>query len=325
MNIFHIIKNPIWSVIYRYRSHYFGIAGNLPNYEGCIASPQETNDEIVRLLNSDSPCMIARFGNNELSCMLYYIRRGHPFSFFRDKYPFWVPAGIKDQMVSNAGFFPRSDKLFCRFSDLLYECAVQIDLLGSWIGREKKIESKFSYIRAPLMYLEPYWAARPWTKCLEGKSVLVVHPFSETIRTQYAKREYLFTNQDVLPKFKTLTVIKSVQSIGGETNGFKNWFEALAYMEHQIDAIDYDVALIGCGAYGMPLAAHCKQMGKKAVHLGGALQLLFGIKGNRWEADGFASRLGLDYKSLLDNPYWVRPSEQEVPPMAKTVEGACYW
>lgn len=33
--------------------------------------------------------------------------------------------------------------------------------------------------------------------------------------------------------------------------------------------------------YGFPLAAHVKHKGKQAIHLGGTLQLLFGIKGNR--------------------------------------------
>lgn len=51
-------------------------------------------------------------------------------------------------------------------------------------------------------------------------------------------------------------------------------------MKDEIDKQDYDIALIGCGAYGFPLAAHIKRSGKKAIHLGGALQLLFGIKVN---------------------------------------------
>ena len=53
-------------------------------------------------------------------------------------------------------------------------------------------------------------------------------------------------------------------------------------MKSEIDKCDYDVCLIGCGAYGFPLAAHVKHKGKQAIHLGGTLQLLFGIKGNRW-------------------------------------------
>lgn len=34
-----------------------------------------------------------------------------------------------------------------------------------------------------------------------------------------------------------------------------------------MDAYDYDVAIIGCGAYGMHLAAHAKRKGKIAIHL----------------------------------------------------------
>ena len=45
-------------------------------------------------------------------------------------------------------------------------------------------------------------------------------------------------------------------------------------MEDGIAEIDFEVALIGCGAYGLPLAAHVKRLGKKAVHLGGATQNL---------------------------------------------------
>lgn len=43
--------------------------------------------------------------------------------------------------------------------------------------------------------------------------------------------------------------------------------------------INFDTAIIGCGAYGMPLAAQIKNAGRQAIHLGGAVQLLFGIKG----------------------------------------------
>ena len=57
--------------------------------------------------------------------------------------------------------------------------------------------------------------------------------------------------------------------------------------------IDFDVAIIGCGAYGFPLAAKLKQAGKQAIHLAGATQLLFGIKGKRWEEYQFQKRFPL--------------------------------
>lgn len=98
----------------------------------------------------------------------------------------------------------------------------------------------------------------PWTKALANQKVLVIHPFAETILNQYKKRELLFTNPDILPLFKELHIIKAVQSLGGDDKRFNNWFDALEWMKYKMNQIDYDICLIGCGAYGFPLAAHAK-------------------------------------------------------------------
>lgn len=109
---------------------------------------------------------------------------------------------------------------------------------------------------------------------------------------------------------------------GGQCSQFNTWFDALDYMKSEIDKCDYDVCLIGCGAYGFPLAAHVKHNGKQAIHLGGTLQLLFGIKGNRWfDPDSF---LYPKFKELL-NENWVKPLETEKPLVANQIEGGCYW
>ena len=88
------------------------------------------------------------------------------------------------------------------------------------------------------------------------------------------------------------------------------------------------MCLIGCGAYGFPLAAHVKRTGRQAIHLGGALQLLFGIRGKRWENPTYGVKeWGLAYGCYreLMNDYWVRPGENFKPANAEHVEGACYW
>jgi hypothetical protein len=145
---------------------------------------------------------------------------------------------------------------------------------------------------------------------------LVVHPFAESIRRQYARRERLFADPSVLPDFQ-LKTLQAVQSIGGQSRGFADWFEALDWMEQQMAAEDFDVAIIGAGAYGLPLAAHAKRLGRKAVHLGGATQILFGIRGRRWDEHPFISQ--------LYNPFWVRPLPEETPPNYTDVESGCYW
>ena len=155
-----------------------------------------------------------------------------------------------------------------------------------------------------------------WSAALSGNKVLVVHPFSKTITEQYKKRDKLFANKTVLPDFELIT-LKAVQSIGGTKVPFATWFDALDFMCNKISKTDFDVAIIGAGAYGMPLASFVKSIGKKAVHLGGVTQMLFGIRGKRWD------KQALQYN--LYNKHWVRASQDETPDNFKAVEKGCYW
>jgi ketopantoate reductase len=90
-------------------------------------------------------------------------------------------------------------------------------------------------------------------------------------------------------------------------------------MREEVARIDFDVAIVGAGAYGLPLAAAVKDLGRQAVHLGGATQLLFGIRGRRWEVES------PDDIAPLFNEHWVRPSAEETPQGSSSVEGGCYW
>ena len=80
--------------------------------------------------------------------------------------------------------------------------------------------------------------------------------------------------------------------------------------------IGHYVLLVGAGAYSLPLVAHAKRMGKQGVHLGGAAQVLFGIRGRRWEGQP---------ESCFYNEHWSRPIPEETPAGVEAVEGGCYW
>jgi hypothetical protein len=292
--------------------------------------PELVADAIKQLLDDDKPCMIARLGANEATVVASYVGSqkykgaSHLISFIKGKTPRWWWTDKQLQsMETNAGFFNISEVRMTRFSKMMLDDMMQVDILGSWLPEESYFEGYLSQAKkVRLRYLEPFWSSIPWTAALEGKRVLVVHPFARTISRQYELRSELFDNPKTLPTFASLRIIKAVQSLGNDANGFKSWFDALEWMETEMDREDYDVALIGCGAYGFPLAAHAKRTGHKAVHLGGALQLLFGIKGRRWfSPDG---EVYADYRHLL-RPSWVSPDETERPEKANNVEGGCYW
>lgn len=280
---------------------------------------------ISKALLSDKPTMIARLGSTELQCMMNYIGVKYP-----DKYKsikgyvtnqtppwWWNPASIS-QMQKCAGFFPtRIDKIE-QFCELMIADLSNVDILGSWLKQESFFAEELVHSKKVVLEdLEPFFTKNPWTKALEGKKVLVVHPFVETIKSQFKRRDMLFEN-GMLPTFE-LDVIPAVQSIAGQKTEFEDWFVALDSMKEQIAKKYFDICILGCGAYGFPLASFVKDLGKKSFHLGGVTQLLFGIKGKRWE-----QFIIYPYSNLF-NEYWVRPSQSEMPSKAESVEGGCYW
>lgn len=292
----------------------------------------KASEIIYNALNSPEPCMISRFGAVEISSVNNYLgvrsKKRNIVKYITGVEPaWWWNEGIRACMTDNAGFFPNDDIHLTRFGELMLEDVKQIDVLASWQLEERRFIHLFPNAKLiDYTSLDCYWVDKPWTRILENKRILIVHPFSEEIKFQYNNnRKNIFENPLILPEF-TLINLKSVQSIGGN-NEFENWFEALDFMKSEIDKIEYDICLLGCGAYGMPLAAHIKRSGKKAVHIGGSLQLLFGIKGKRWEDPyyGFeVHKIKGKYASLYNN-YWIRPGETSQIKNQEKVDNGCYW
>lgn len=316
------------------RKIYLNISKQTLSLPECDHNPDTASQLIYQKLINNAPCMIARFGSTELSALVNYLGVNSPthsyIHYIQGKQPeWWWNKKIMNQMQQWSGFFPPTPENMQRFGNLMMQDIPMVDILGSWIDNERYFTKELRNAQIiHLRLLEPFWSKTPWTKALEGKRVLVVHPFAKTIMNQYNNhRTQLFKNPDILPVFK-LETIEAVQSLGGENKQFKNWFEALEFMKKEIDSKEYDICLIGCGAYGFPLAAHVKRNGKKAIHMGGALQLLFGIKGKRWENPEYGTKEWNiphgSYTSLM-NDYWVSPSLNEKPQNANQVENGCYW
>lgn len=269
--------------------------------------------------------MVARFGRNELNATLIRYTTNEKSYWQKVKYYFarkinnmYFDRQIQNTMSMGAGFFPPTVKNLERFSDLMLESCRNIDVLGSWLEGEELLSDYLKNAKKiKLREMEPYYHENPWSEGLKHKNVLIIHPFEDSIKSQYQKKNYLFNNPDVLPDFNLIT-LKAVQSIAGQGQPFNDWFEAFKYMCEKVKKIDFDIAIIGCGAYGMPLASYIKtDLRKKAIHLGGATQILFGIKGKRWDEHEYIFR--------LYNDYWVRPLEAETPKNYKSIENGCYW
>lgn len=289
---------------------------------------QEANDYILsRILESSSGLMISKFGTVELATILCLLRNQRGITLSERIRGLMGeiktnPTKAINVLCKNAGFFPNDLELAYKYLDLVLKDAKEIDILGSYLKEEIELQDILSNaVRVNLDgYYAPFLWNNPWTQYLGGKRVLVVHPFVDSIKTQYERRDKLFQEPRVLPSFAELYLVKAVQSIAGngEKTGFADWFEALESMKNEMDKYNYDVALIGCGAYGMNLAAHAKRNGKIAIHLAGWTQMLFGIYGHRWLKEK-------NKYSAFINEYWIRPGENEKPQNADIIENGCYW
>lgn len=306
----------VWSRLFPWRSR-FGYT-----YDQARVTGEAAGELIRKELLAPKASMISRIGIVELNAVMNY--KG---SLAGRKPSLWNHLGYISgrfhsygweaetlrSMPNNAGFFPGTTEALGRFAQRMLADMPLIDILGTCHRQEWFVAPQLKQaVKVPLPDLEPHDHADPWTSVLEGKKVLVVHPYEKTIREQYKKRDLLFKDRRLLPDFELKTV-KAVQTIANTPSEFPSWFHALKYMEERVEQTDFDIAILGCGAYGLPLAAHIKRMGKKAVHLGGSTQFMFGIIGKRWEGNP------------LINGHWVRPALDETPAKAALVEGGCYW
>lgn len=279
-----------------------------------VISQKQGNKLLFDALLANEPFMFGRNGSNEIAIATeaLFFEKGIISKLDFDKYR---------TACNQCGFYYDSTDDWLEFKNLLVDACSQTDLYGSFrmVLEDYYIKAFMKKdIRITHLNVLDFWNYEiPFTYALKGKKVLVIHPLADKIKTQYEKREKLFSNPHVLPEFD-LQVVRAVQSIGGQRPGaIDKWTEALDYMYSQTKNRNYEIALLGCGAYGMPLASKLKKDGKKVIYMGGVLQMLFGIRGKRWDLNPQTSK--------LYNEYWVSPSTEEIPINFKEVEDGCYW
>ena len=279
-----------------------------------IIPAQELNAQFKSNIASDKPFAYGRPGSSEISPLVWY-------SQFK-KYTSAYPKKTKNILWNNAGIFPNTDEQAQVFVDEIILSLNELDYLGvyGFVQNERNILLKYA---EKIKFCDnaianAFFLEQPWTLALKEKKVLVISPFAETIKKQYnTNREQLFSHP-VLPEFD-LKTIKMVQAQAFNTpKGYSNWRDVCDDIYKQILDIDFDVALISAGGYSLPLVKFIKKRcNKTAIQMGGALQILFGVKGARWDDN----RAGIE----LYNKYWVRPSKDERITNLNQVEQGCYW
>lgn len=279
------------------------------------SSADEANRIITNWIKERKPFIVSRFGNVELEW--YYQMTVFDFNLLKRIFYFlsfktnvWRKG---DFIIKHKYFIPSNLENSLFFKRKMDEVIPEIDLLASWSKGENSniVKLKSNLPRTYIFDIEPYRSDFPWTLALEGKKVLVVNPMVHLFIEQMKNREKLFS-RPMLPNFE-IVPLKAL--FFGDPN-YPEWKDVYNYYEEKIKSLEYDIAIIGCGTWGMPICNIVKSMGKGAIHLGGATQLLFGVMGKRWKD-------WPEYAAMI-NEYWIT-EHKEKPLVANQIEGGCYW
>lgn len=279
----------------------------------------DAQELIYRKLISGKPCMIGRIGATEIRSIEGSINQDCPLwqkiKLFLTFHQTKISSKIKSMW---GGIEEHNDDLFYeKFANLVHEDILQLDIFASWRWEETTVLPDYSKNVIALGDLEPFFSSSPWTRALAGRKVLVIHPFVKAIEYQYSRREYLFANSNILPNFTLKTYQPFYVGVRENADGTYDFFRNLECMKKEISEIDFDIALIAAGPFGFSLAAEIKRNKKQAIVVGGVLQILFGIKGNRWDSSP-------EYSKLY-NEYWIRPGDETKTKNFIKIDGGCYW
>ena len=298
----------------------------LSNYESTnsllktpIVETRDLEHEFSEKIQHKDPFLVARLGNTEGTILGQYL--GKKYGVNRG-----YSEETKKWLLSTSGFFADDyesiDEAIDLYSQLTLEGLSECDYLCARWPESFYQPFFFKYFAKNAIptsrEIWPYELPTKdmWYSGLDVKKLLVVNSFADSIQRQYLRKEQLVSNPGYeLPNFELITYKSYVTQVGERPGGFKNFFEVLKKMENDISKLDFDVAMVGAGAYGFPLSVFIKKMGKCVLETCSSTSLYFGVYGQR-HINSNIDRIKTDA--------WIRPIEQP-PQRYKEVENGCYW
>ena len=291
-------------------------------------TPSSDHQNIHRLLSDPHrPHLIGRIAGIELKVAAHLLQSGNQRQITN-----------KDlaELENNAGIHTTSYASLKRYATQLLEAYEACSFIAEWpiggevdtltgegqrfIARHTPYIPKGSALSLEPYYLDPTDHALSWLTALQGKRVLVLHPFVRTFQKQVEHLTQLYPGRSWLEgcHFQFLAPPLTLAGNHQGRDWQEHYEECLRMLRTQYQESPFDVALVGAGGYGMLLShALVKEFGVSAVYVGGALQLFFGVIGKRWFTNKEVMR--------LVNDRWTRPVKEDQPAEYQRVERGCYW
>lgn len=276
----------------------------------------DSNKKLITLLESNEPFIISRVGQEINIC------------YEKLKFNKFNPDNLI-QLNNNAGIYNVNPTNLKVFFDLYVSCIKNSRYLACFkylVDQQMYFINKFNLDILHSRVLEPFYIClqneKPWSHYLIGKKVLIINPFVDSFKKQLQNNFQIFKdpNKKIFLDDQEFIFYKTYQTSAGNCI-HNNWLETYNLMCNDISKLEFDIALLGCGGYGLPLCEFIKsKMNKSAIYIGGGLQLLFGVMGKRWESNPLWHKIIIE-----NNTKFIRPSNNEILKNNHLVEEGCYW
>ena len=276
---------------------------------------QSTSVPYAQLLRDGRPFAAGKIGTAEILGLEYFDR------FFQS--PIGINGWIRPatRLANNAGFFPVELDAYRHWNRNMRTSIAHLDFVCLWQTDpflrlyESKIVSKHA---EKAQAIPMSWLGKLILAEVADFRCLVISPFIKTMQMQLPRMQQIHDPEDQtktnwIKMSSNFRFIKCPFQWHLEPSPYRSWAEGLEILSDRVAQEQFDVALIGAGAWSVPLAARIKKSGRSAIHTGGETQLFFGIKGQRWNHTDFY------------NYAWVSPLPEETPSLRAKIDTACYW
>ena len=276
---------------------------------------KQCNELFIEYINGNKPFSIVRVGSNEMNLLLgkpNYVQLGAVAGI-----NFVEKGDIDEYKKAYTNAIAKSDVFAKFYSWACVSVPVQDGLIKS-----HNLESVHSRTVEPFHIVQNKDAGRPWSQYLFGKKVLIISHFVESFKKQVESGFQIFPEEEnrIFMDGQDFVFYKT-KNTAGCNNTYGSWKNTYKIMCDEIKNIEFDIALISCGGYGLLLCDFIKsEMNKSSIYVGGGLQLLFGVMGKRWDGREPWTSIKKKY-----NPKFIRPSGEEIIKGIQLVECGAYW
>lgn len=278
---------------------------------------KDSNLYLIDLIKTKEPFFISRLGCEIINSYNYMVNKKLTYN------------GILDV---NAGIYIKNDMDLKIYYQMYYNAVKNSDAIAIFnfipqiVSHEQYFMNNIKLQGLSSRSLEPFYLILeneiPWSHHLLGKKILIVSPFVDSFQKQLKNGFNMFVDptKRIFHKDQEFVFYKSFNTLAGN-HIHSNWIETFNIMCEDISKLDFDIALLSCGGYGMPLSNYIKNNLKKSViYVGGGLQLLFGVAGMRWLSHPIIGKI-----IQQNSKQFIRPSGDEIVRNKYMVENGCYW